>query len=88
VPSGPGLVTGADDDPSRIATYSQAGAQFGFALNWIMLLSYPLMTVVQEMGVDLSLQEAAVTSYLGAIDRDGLRGRSEIMELSRATYAR
>jgi hypothetical protein len=57
-----------------------------------MLLSYPLMTVVQEMGVDLSLQEAlqeaAVASYLGAIDRDGLRGRSEIMELSRATYAR
>ena len=50
------------------------------------------MTVVQEMGVDLSLQEAlqeaAVASYLGAIDRDGLRGRSEIMELSRATYAR
>lgn len=45
---GPGLVTGAaDDDPSGIATYSQAGAQFGFALLWTMLLTYPLMTAVQ-----------------------------------------
>jgi Mn2+/Fe2+ NRAMP family transporter len=39
---GPGLVTGAaDDDPSGIATYSQAGAQFGFAMLWIMLFSFP-----------------------------------------------
>src|SRR6201996_7949021 len=45
---GPGLVTGAsDDDPSGIATYSQAGAQFGYALNWTMLLTYPLMTAIQ-----------------------------------------
>jgi NRAMP (natural resistance-associated macrophage protein)-like metal ion transporter len=45
---GPGLVTGAaDDDPSGIATYSQAGAQFGFRLGWTMLLTYPLMVVVQ-----------------------------------------
>src|ERR1700730_1289906 len=47
---GPGLVTGAaDDDPSGIATYSQAGAQFGFALNWTMLLGYPLTAAVQEI---------------------------------------
>ena len=47
---GPGLVTGAsDDDPSGIATYSQAGAQFGFGLTWTMLFSYPLMAVVQEI---------------------------------------
>ena len=47
---GPGLVTGAaDDDPSGIATYSQAGAQFGFDLNWTMLLTYPLMAAVQEI---------------------------------------
>jgi NRAMP (natural resistance-associated macrophage protein)-like metal ion transporter len=47
---GPGLVTGAsDDDPSGIATYSQAGAQFGFAISWTMLLSYPLMTAIQEI---------------------------------------
>ena len=45
---GPGLITGAsDDDPSGIATYSQAGAQFGYALGWTMLFSYPLMSVVQ-----------------------------------------
>jgi Mn2+/Fe2+ NRAMP family transporter len=45
---GPGLITGAsDDDPSGIATYSQAGAQFGSALTWTMLFTYPLMTAVQ-----------------------------------------
>lgn len=45
---GPGLVTGAaDDDPSGIATYSQAGAKFGFGLLWTMILTYPLMTAVQ-----------------------------------------
>ena len=45
---GPGLITGAsDDDPSGIATYSQAGAQFGYALGWTMLFTYPLMSVVQ-----------------------------------------
>src|SRR5882757_6016751 len=47
---GPGLVTGAaDDDPSGIATYSQAGAQFGFQLAWTLLLSYPLMVVIQAI---------------------------------------
>ena len=45
---GPGLVTGAaDDDPSGIATYSQAGAQFGFNMLWTMALTYPLMVAVQ-----------------------------------------
>jgi NRAMP (natural resistance-associated macrophage protein)-like metal ion transporter len=45
---GPGLVTGAaDDDPSGIATYSQAGAQFGFNLLWTMVLIYPFMTAIQ-----------------------------------------
>lgn len=47
---GPGLVTGAaDDDPSGIATYSQVGAQFGYALAWVMLFSLPLMIVIQEI---------------------------------------
>ena len=47
---GPGLITGAsDDDPSGIATYSQAGAKFGFAITWTMLFTYPLMCVVQEI---------------------------------------
>jgi Mn2+/Fe2+ NRAMP family transporter len=45
---GPGLITGAsDDDPSGIATYSQAGAQFGYGLTWTMLFTYPLMSAVQ-----------------------------------------
>ncbi|HEU5285671.1 MAG TPA: divalent metal cation transporter [Sphingomicrobium sp.] len=45
---GPGLITGAsDDDPSGIATYSQAGAQFGYGLGWTMIFTYPLMSSVQ-----------------------------------------
>src|SRR5437762_10945469 len=47
---GPGLVTGAsDDDPSGIGTYSQVGAQFGYALLWTMVFSYPLMAAIQEI---------------------------------------
>ncbi len=45
---GPGLVTGAaDDDPSGIATYSQAGAQFGYAFAWTMFLTLPFMVAIQ-----------------------------------------
>jgi len=45
---GPGLVTGAaDDDPSGIATYSQAGAQFGFNMLWTVVVTYPLMVAIQ-----------------------------------------
>ena len=45
---GPGLVTGAaDDDPSGIATYSQVGAQFGYSIAWTMVVSLPLMFVIQ-----------------------------------------
>ncbi|MHB1203992.1 MAG: NRAMP family divalent metal transporter [Rhodospirillaceae bacterium] len=45
---GPGLVTGAaDDDPSGIATYSQAGAQFGYSLGWTLFLTLPLMAAIQ-----------------------------------------
>jgi NRAMP (natural resistance-associated macrophage protein)-like metal ion transporter len=45
---GPGLITGAaDDDPSGIATYSQAGAQYGYGLLWTMLLTFPLMVAIQ-----------------------------------------
>lgn len=44
---GPGLVTGAaDDDPSGIATYSQAGAQFGFGLLWTVFLTTPFMVAI------------------------------------------
>jgi len=47
---GPGLTTGAaDDDPSGIATYSQAGAQYGFQLLWMAPFTFPVMSIVQEM---------------------------------------
>ena len=59
---GPGLVTGAaDDDPSGIATYSQAGAQFGYGLLWTMLLTYPLMSAVQ-----------LVSAHIGRVTGQGL----------------
>jgi NRAMP (natural resistance-associated macrophage protein)-like metal ion transporter len=48
---GPGLVAGAaDDDPSGIATYSQAGAQFGFGMLWTVVLTYPFMVAIQVVG--------------------------------------
>jgi len=47
---GPGLVTGAsDDDPSGIATYSQAGARFGFTTLWTVPITFPLMAAIQGM---------------------------------------
>src|SRR5581483_943276 len=53
---GPGLTTGAsDDDPSGIATYSQAGAQQGFGFLWLATLTFPLMAVVQEMCARIGL---------------------------------
>ncbi|HSW80417.1 MAG TPA: Nramp family divalent metal transporter [Candidatus Saccharimonadales bacterium] len=53
---GPGLTTGAsDDDPSGIATYSQAGAQFGFHMLWLAAFTFPLMSVVQEMCARIGL---------------------------------
>ena len=59
---GPGLVTGAaDDDPSGIATYSQAGAQFGYALGWTMFLTTPFMIAIQ-----------LVSARIGAVTGRGL----------------
>src|SRR5690349_3414532 len=47
---GPGFVTGAaDDDPSGVGTYSANGAQFGYALLWLVPFCIPLMIAVQEM---------------------------------------
>lgn len=46
---GPGIVTGAaDDDPSGIATYSQAGAAYGYGLLWVFPIMYPMLLAVQE----------------------------------------
>jgi len=51
---GPGLITGAaDDDPSGIATYSQAGAQSGFNLLWTMALTFPLMVAIQMISAQI-----------------------------------
>ena len=53
---GPGMVTGAaDDDPSGIATYSQAGARYGFGFLWTAGFTFPLMAVVQEMCARIGL---------------------------------
>jgi NRAMP (natural resistance-associated macrophage protein)-like metal ion transporter len=61
---GPGLITGAsDDDPSGIATYSQAGAQFGYSLGWPLLLTYPLMCSIQ-----------LISAQIGRVTGRGLAG--------------
>lgn len=53
---GPGLVTGAsDDDPSGIATYSQAGAKYGLSSLWCALITFPLMASIQEMCARIGL---------------------------------
>ncbi len=57
---GPGLVTGAsDDDPSGIATYSQAGAAYGLSTLWTALIAFPLMAAIQQMCARIGL----VTSH-------------------------
>jgi NRAMP (natural resistance-associated macrophage protein)-like metal ion transporter len=61
---GPGLITGAsDDDPSGIATYSQAGAQFGLTMLWAALITYPMMYAIQEM-----------CARIGIVTNNGLAG--------------
>ena len=61
---GPGLITGAsDDDPSGIATYSQAGAQFGYTLGWTLLFTYPLMSAIQ-----------LISAQIGRVTGRGLAG--------------
>lgn len=53
---GPGIITGAsDDDPSGIATYSQAGAQYGTSLLWMAAWTFPLMAMIQEMCARIAL---------------------------------
>ncbi len=66
---GPGLITGAaDDDPSGIATYSQAGAQFGFNMLWTMVLTYPLMTAVQLVSAQIGrVTGCGLANNLGAV---------------------
>lgn len=63
---GPGLITGAsDDDPSGIATYSQAGAQYGLSTLWTALITFPLMAAIQEMCARIGLATSqGLTSIL------------------------
>ena len=68
---GPGLITGAsDDDPSGVATYAQAGAQFRYALLWTALITWPLMTGVQE-----------ICDRIGIMHRGGLVREGALNEL-------
>lgn len=61
---GPGLITGAsDDDPSGIATYSQAGAQSGYSVLWTVVFVYPLMAAIQE-----------VSALIGRVTGHGIAG--------------
>src|ERR1700727_823051 len=61
---GPGLITGAsDDDPSGIATYSQTGAQFGYALCWERLFCFLLMAAIQE-----------ISARMGRVTGQGIAG--------------
>ncbi len=61
---GPGLITGAsDDDPSGIAAYSQAGAQFGVNMGWTLLLTFPLMCAIQQ-----------ISAQIGRVTGHGLSG--------------
>jgi len=53
---GPGLITGAsDNDPSGIATYSQAGAKFGFSMLWMAVVTFPMVVIVEEMCARIGL---------------------------------
>src|SRR5512139_1612380 len=62
---GPGLITGAaDDDPSGIATYSQAGAQFGFSMLWTVVFTLPLMAAIQ-----------VISARIGYVTRRGLAAK-------------
>src|SRR5216117_239225 len=64
---GPGLVTGAaDDDPSGIATYSQAGAQFGYGLLWTVFLTTPFMIAIQ-----------LVSAHIGRVTGQGIAANAK-----------
>jgi NRAMP (natural resistance-associated macrophage protein)-like metal ion transporter len=73
---GPGIITGAsDDDPSGIATYSQAGAKFGLGMLWMALFQLPMMIVVQEM-----------CARIGLVTGKGLAGVIKLRYSKRVVY--
>ena len=74
---GPGLITGAaDDDPSGIATYSQAGAQFRFSLVWTLFLTLPLMIGIQMLSARIGwvTQQGLATNIGRNVDPELLAG--------------
>ena len=74
---GPGLVTGAsDNDPSGVATYSQAGAQFGFGMLWTMIFVYPFMGGIQD-----------ISARIGRVTGHGIAGNLRRYYSKRLTYA-
>jgi NRAMP (natural resistance-associated macrophage protein)-like metal ion transporter len=80
---GPGLITGAaDDDPSGIATYSQAGAQFGLNMQWTLIFTYPLMVAVQV----ISARIGRVTGKGLAASLIGVFPRSTVIGLVAALF--
>lgn len=80
---GPGLITGAaDDDPSGIATYSQAGAQFGLSMLWTLIFTYPLMVAVQV----ISARIGRVTGNGLAANLLGVFPRSVVALLAAALF--
>jgi NRAMP (natural resistance-associated macrophage protein)-like metal ion transporter len=73
---GPGLVTGAaDDDPSGIATYSQAGAQFGYGLLWTVFLTTPFMIAIQ-----------LVSAFIGRTTGKGIVANAKMLYSGRALH--
>jgi NRAMP (natural resistance-associated macrophage protein)-like metal ion transporter len=60
---GPGLITASDDDPSGIAAYSRAGAQFGYTMSWVILFCFSLMAAIQE-----------ISARIGRVTGEGIAG--------------
>ena len=88
---GPGLITGvADDDPSGIATYSQAGAQFGLNMLWTMPLAYPLMAAIQIMCAQIgrATGKGLAANIKSAFPPIVLRGLSAVVDRQYAQYCR
>ena len=74
---GPGLITGAsDNDPSGVATYSQAGAQFGFGMLWAVIFVYPFMGGIQD-----------ISARIGRVTGHGIAGNLRRHYSKRLTYA-
>jgi Mn2+/Fe2+ NRAMP family transporter len=90
---GPGLVTGAaDDDPSGIATYSQAGAQFGYGLLWTVFLTTPFMIAIQLISAQIGRVTgkglaANLTQFVQSPEGGAVLLRAHVLCALASTYA-